>query len=144
MSLKLAFTEERRIVLGIPFRRFEILRGTNGKYYAFSLTGRIDFLLARWYLKFIFFLLCYRPMLTRQYWSIPPVNESKQRKKDMEIYSERLHVIFLQLKERVTISRDASRKIVPRHQDRGSEDAVSHNDNLEEVLIHTVTAICNN
>ena len=46
------------------------------------------------------------------------------------IYSEKIHVRLLQLADRVKVSADIFRLASPRHQDRGSGDAVSHNDNF--------------
>ena len=48
-------------------------------------------------------------------------------------YSVVLHVRLLQLIERSKDSADIFRSISPRHQDRGSGDAVSHHDNLRRV-----------
>ncbi len=46
------------------------------------------------------------------------------------VFSELLHVRFLQLAERIKASVDVFCKALPRHQDRGSGDAVTDNDNL--------------
>ena len=48
------------------------------------------------------------------------------------VFSEVLHVRFLRLAERVKASADVFRMASPRHQDRGSGDAVTDNDNLEK------------
>ena len=47
-------------------------------------------------------------------------------------FSEKLHVRFLRLDERIKVSADIFRTASPRHQDRGSGDADSHNDNFKK------------
>lgn len=66
---------------------------------------------------------------SRRHWSVNRI-----------VFSADLRVRFHQLTERFKKLRGFFRKVVPRHQDRGSGDAVSHYDNLRRALAYSASA----
>ena len=70
--------------------------------------------------------------LMRWLMSAPARSNDTSRKNQVSSYDSVILVRFLQLVERLKASVDDFRTTSPRHQDRGSGDADSHNDNFEK------------
>lgn len=148
MSLKLDFTEGRRLVLGLDSALFRVLiKRAYHKIYAGS---RYIFTLAHdlfhWLLPELYLLDDGLPSICSLLdWFDPHAAEMSNGGNRLRtiVFSERLHVRFLHLAERVKASADVFRKASPRHQDRGSGDAVTDNDNLnkEWLILSAVAAV---
>ena len=149
MSLRLDFTEGRRLVFGLNSGLLAVaIRRAYHKIYAGS---RYVFTLAHdlihWLFPELFLLDDSLPSLCSLLdWFDPDATERSNGNNRMNaiVFSERLRVSFLCLAERSRASINASRKASPRHQDRGSGDAVSDNDNLKKerkIYIAAVAAV---
>ena len=150
MSLKLEITEGRRIVFGLDSALFRVLiRRAYHKVYAGS---RYLFTLAHdlfhWLMPELYLLEDGLPSICSLLdWFYPYTTEKSNGDNRLRavVFSERLHVRFLHLAERKKASVDVFRKASPRHQDRGSGDAVTDNDNLmkeRKAYIAAVAADC--
>ena len=147
MSMKLSFVGEGRLVFSLNSGLLAMaIKRAYHKIYAGS---RYVFTLAHdlihWLFPELFLLDDGLPSIYSLLEQLDPYATEKSNGNNRMravAFSERLHVRFLHLAERVKASVAVIRKALSRHQDRGSGDAVSHHDNLRRNLsIAAVAAV---
>ena len=146
MSMKLSFAGEGRLSFSLDTRRLVAL--LERAFYRLEMKSTAFFtavhdlfhlLMPDWY-----YWLFYRPTLFRLFDREDCEQSERLKRRNRRnaiVYSEELRVRFLGLAERhAQVSTDAFRSTSPRHQDRGSGDAVSNHDNLRRNLSIAVVA----
>lgn len=158
MGMMISLSEERRLVFGIDTR---------------PLIAALDRAYQQWYVRAykrirpVFMLLheighCWLHSVLQDWnwlfdsvpsiwsffdWLMPYTDDEDSSRRNWStnriVFSAELRIRFLQLTECSKRLKSFFRKVVPRHQDRGSGDAVSHYDNLRRALAYSASAAVN-
>ena len=136
MSMRLSFVGEGRLCFSLDSKLLAaLIRRAYSKLYAGS---RYVFTIAHDLLHWLLPELWHWLNDKSSIWFDPCAAEKAKKENRVRaiVFSEELLVRYLHLVEWIRASVDVLRKAVLRHQDRGSGDAVSHNDNLKKECLN--------